>query len=161
MTMSGETPEPSTITNEEAAILDDLLNLNRDSQAGYVAAADVLQNTEYAELFRQYGQERQQNVSELSELLRAAGHTSAQNNSISGLFQQGWINLEVILTQGDAPIFATCERADALALSAYQDVMGRTTRADLMEILRQQFTRIRNAHDRVKALGAALTQTAR
>lgn len=159
--MSINTPKLIPITDEEAALLNSLLDFNLDSQGGYKAAAAVLQNAEYAELFRQYAQVRQQNANELSDLLRASGHTPDKVGSIPGLFQQGWINLESILSQGDAPIFATCERADALTLSAYQDVMGKTTREELLEILRQQFTEIRNAHDRVKALGAALEQANR
>jgi uncharacterized protein (TIGR02284 family) len=151
-------PELPAIADEEAALLNSLLDLNLDSKGGYTAAANVLHNRDYAELFHQYAEERRQNATELSELLRTSGHTPDQVGTIPGLFHQGWINLESILVQGDAPIFATCEQADALTLSAYQDVMGQTTREELMAVLRRQFTRIRNAHDRVKALGAALAQ---
>ena len=66
--------------------------------------------------------------------------------------------MESLLTQGDAPLFAECERADTLALAAYQDVMGKTTREELMVILRRQFTVIRDAHERVKVLRGALEQ---
>lgn len=159
--MSTITPKEITMTDEEAAHLNNLLAINLDSQGGYKTAADVLRNKEYAVLFRQYAQQRQENATELTRLIRASGHTPDKTGTIPGLFRQGWINLEAALTEGDAPIFAEIERADTLTVSAYQDVMGKITREEIMAVLRRQFTEIRNAYDRVKALRAALEQTHR
>lgn len=157
--MSTDRTSAIAMTEQEVAQFNHLLHLNRDSQGGYEAAADVLKHKEYADLFHQYAQQRQQNVTELSNLIRASEHVPGNTSRIPGLFQQGWINLESVLSQGDAPVFAAVERADATLLSAYQDVMGQTTREDLMEILRGQFTEIRDAHERIKALRGALEQT--
>lgn len=158
MTTQVPTTTNIALSDQEAALFNDLLQLNQDSQNGYATAAGGLSNPDYAELFRQYAQERQQNANELTQLIQASGHSAGQAGSLSGLFHQGRLNVEALLTQGDAPLFAECERADALTLAAYQDVMGKTTREELMVILRRQFTVIRDAHDRVKVLRGALEQ---
>jgi uncharacterized protein (TIGR02284 family) len=150
-----------TVDQQDAALLNDLLQLNLDSQNGYKTAADALRNKDYAERFHQYAQERQQNADELTQLLRANGHTGSKAGTLSGLFHQGWLNLEALLAAGDAALLADCERADALILSAYQDVMGKTTNEGLLDLLRRQFTVIRDAHDYVKTLRGALEQAVR
>lgn len=155
---TGQTTGHINLSDQEAALFNDLLQLNQDSQNGYETAAGALSNQDYADLFRQYAQERQQNSAELTQLLKANGHSVGKAGTLSGLFHQGRLNVESLLTQDDAPLFAECERADALALAAYQDVMGKTTREELMIILRRQFTLIRDAHDRVKVLRGALEQ---
>lgn len=166
--ISSTTPlSPTTPTNDvsvdqkEAALLNDLLQLNLDSQNGDQTAADALQNKTYAERLHQYAQERKQNADELTQLLRANGHTVSKAGTLSGLVHQGWLNLEALLAAGDASILAECERVDALILSAYQDVMGKTTNDELLALLRQQFTVIRGAHDYIKTLRGALEQAAR
>ncbi len=157
--MTDENNLPITLNDEEAVYLNNLLELNLDGQSGYKTAAEVLSNPDYATLFHQYAQEREQNSSQLIKLIQYSGYTADKMGSLPGLLHQGWLNLESLLTQGDAPIFAECERADELTLAAYQDTMGKITREELLEILRKQFTDIRNAYTRVKALRAALEQT--
>lgn len=149
------------IDQQEAALLHDLLQSNLDSQNGYQTAADALNNKDYATRFHQYARERQQNADELTHLLQANGHTVSKAGTLSGLFHQGWLNLEALLAAGDSAILAECERVDALILSAYQDVMGKTTNEDLLTLLRRQFTVIRDAHDYIKLLHDARKQAAR
>lgn len=158
MTMHVQTNSDLALSEQEATLFNDLLQLNLDGQSGYETAANALSNQDYAALFRQYAQEREANAAELTQLLQASGHSADKEGTMSGLFHQGRLNVESLLTQGDAPLFAECERADALTLAAYQDVMGKTTREELMVILRRQFTVIRDAHDRVKVLRGALEQ---
>lgn len=150
-----------TVDQQEATLLADLLQLNLDSQNGYQTAADGLRNKEYGARFQQYAQERKQNADELTQLLRATGHTVSEAGTLSGLFHQGWLNLETLLAAGDATILADCERVDELILAAYQDVMGKTTNEGILALLRPQFTLIRDAHNYIKTLRGALQQAAR
>ncbi len=157
--MTTASNRPITLNDEEAAHLNHLLEFNVDGQSGYTTAAEVLDNPEYAELCRQYAQERAENSTQLIDVIQKSGYAADKLGTLPGLLRQGWLNLESLLTQGDAPIFAECERSDELTLAAYQDVMGQINREALLEILREHFTKIRNAHVRVKALRAALEQT--
>lgn len=158
MTMDAQTTSELALSDQESTFFNDLLQLNLDGQSGYETAANALSNQDYVALFQQYAQERQANAAELTQLLQSSGHSADKAGTLSGLFRQGRMNVESLLTQGDAPLFAECERTDALTLAAYQDVMGKTTREELMVILRRQFTVIRDAHDRVKVLRGALEQ---
>lgn len=160
-TAAPRTAKDVTVDPQEAALLNDLLQLNLDSQIGYQTAVDGLRNKEYAARFHQYAQERKQNADELTQLLRATGHTVSKAGTLPGLFHQGWLNLEALLAAGDAAILADCERVDGLILAAYQDVMGKTTNEGILDLLRRQFTLIRDAYDYVRTLRGALEQAAR
>ncbi|MBX3014285.1 MAG: PA2169 family four-helix-bundle protein [Caldilineaceae bacterium] len=143
---------------QEAALFADLLEANRDSQEGYETAATAMTNPEYTTLLQQYAQQRKEIADELGDLLEASGHAPQTNGSLTSLLHQAWLNLEAMLTQGDAPMFAECQRSDELLLAAYQDVLGQLTREDRLTILRRQFTTIRDAYERVKLLRGALEQ---
>ena len=88
-------------------LFQDLLNLNSDDHHGYMTAANAVKNPEYVELFRQYAQERQRNATELGDILQRNGHTAGKAGTFAGILHQGWINLESLLTQGDAPSLAS------------------------------------------------------
>ena len=148
------------LPEEIATELKDLLQINLDGENGYAAAASDLKNEDYKTLFAGYAQERRAHADSLSELLRAHNYTPDKTGSLSGVLHEGWMNLRAALSSSDVSVFTECERADELALAAYQEVMGRTTEEPVLALLRHQFTNIRNAYERVKALRGALEQKA-
>ncbi len=150
-----------TLSQEEAALLNDLLQMNLDSQNGYETAAEALKNQEYALRFHQFAQERKANADELTDLLRTHGYRASKSGTLSGLFHQGWLNLESLLAAGDEALLAECERVDALILAAYQNVMGKSGDAEVTKLLRRQFTVIRDARNYNKNLHDALQQASR
>lgn len=154
-------PAALNLDDTLAAELKDLLQLNLNGQNGYTAAATDLKNEDYKTLLEGYAQERSEHADALSELLRANHYAPEKTGSLAGALHEGWMNLRSALSSGDISVFAECERADELALAAYQEVIGRTTDEPILEILRHQFTNIRNAYERVKALRGALEQSAR
>jgi uncharacterized protein (TIGR02284 family) len=149
------------INAAEAELLNDLIRLNLDGQHGYETAAADLQNAAYRDLLETYATERAALAAALRSLLQKEGHQPEGEGSFTGAFHQGWINLKAALSQGDAPILAECEQADRLALTAYQNVMGQTTNAPLLETLRSHHSTIKLAYERVKGLRAALEQVGR
>ncbi len=157
--MNNEKPIEA-MTENEAALVNDLVQLNLDGEGGYTTAANDLEHEEYAALLRTYASERIELATALRSLLQKEGHDAEQEGSFAGVFHQGWMNLKAALGGGDAPILAECEQADRLALSAYQDVMGKTTNESLLEVLRKQHSTIKVAYERVKALRSALEQSA-
>jgi uncharacterized protein (TIGR02284 family) len=149
------------VTATEAALINELIQLNLDGQGGYETAAADLHNQEYADLLQGYAQERSELADTLTPIVRQEGAKPEQAGSLSGAFHQGWINIKAALSQGDAPILAECEEADRLALMAYQDVMSKTTNEPLLALLRSQHSTIKVAYERVKTLRGALEQANR
>lgn len=151
-----DTHNTIAVTKHEATHINELISMNLDGQGGYTTAAGDLDNQEYAALFRTYAAERGKQAVELRPIVRQVGETPVDEGSFSGAFHQGWINLKAAMGQGDAAIMAECERADEMALSAYQDVMSESTNEGLLELLREHHQTIKVAYERVKGLRSAL-----
>lgn len=154
--MTNDIHSPVDINKHEATHINELISMNLDGQGGYTTAAGDLDNQEYAALFRTYAAERGKQAAELQPIVRQVGQTPVDEGSFSGAFHQGWINLKAAIGQGDAAIMAECERADEMALSAYQDVMSESTNEELLELLREHHQTIKVAYERVRGLRAAL-----
>jgi uncharacterized protein (TIGR02284 family) len=144
--------------HEIAVRLNQLIQLNLDAQVGYETAATHVANEDYRHLMREYAGRREQFAGELSRLVRNEGEEARESGSLEGLVRQAWINLKAALTNGDGAILEECRNADGIALRAYQDAIGEITVEPLLVILRRQFTDVRNAYERMKALSAALNR---
>jgi uncharacterized protein (TIGR02284 family) len=152
--------EPSTGDIELDAraleMINRLIQQNLDARAGYEAAANHVGSEQYRAMLGEFATQRAQFAEELGTLVRNQGEEPTESGTLSGLLQQGWINLKAALTNGDGAILAECQTADEVTLSAYQDAIGETTAEPLLVVLRSQFTDVRNACERVRALTAAL-----
>ncbi len=137
--------------------LNHLLELNIDSQTGYKLAAANIQTQQYREMLEEYASQRGNFTQRLSQLLGRANEDAADMGTLSGVLREGWLNLKAAFGTGDGAILAECASEDETVIRAYQDAMGSITQEPLLEVLRSQFTDIRNAYERVKALSSALS----
>lgn len=137
--------------------LNDLLTVLHDSREGFRTAADAIEDGDYAALFEEYAQQREQMAAELSNLIVRYHGEPVENGSVAGSLHRAWINIKAAATQGDDSILAECDLGEESALKTYQDVL--TTKEmsdDVREVIRQQMSLIRLAHERIHALNVAL-----
>lgn len=146
------------IDDKTVAHLNHLIQLNMDAQAGYETAAEHVEHEEYRRLLREYASQRAQFADELSQLVRGQHKEAEDSATLGGLLHQAWIDLKAALTNGDGAILAECQSADGILIRAYQDAIGEILAEPLLVILRAQFSDIRNAYERMRALSAALNQ---
>jgi uncharacterized protein (TIGR02284 family) len=156
-------PDFATMRNDELSdsIIDSLnrlVEINLDSTIGYQTAAGAMQNPDYGAMLRQYADDRRRFVGELSKLVQPYAELPEKSRTFPSIPQHDWRNLNSVLTDGDRAILDECEQADEIAVAAYQDVIAKVAPEPVLELLRQQFTDIRNAYERVRALSAALVQ---
>jgi uncharacterized protein (TIGR02284 family) len=140
--------------NDKAvSTLNNLIETLKDGEEGFRTAADGLTNPQTKSLFQQYSRERGQMVQELQSEVRRLGGAPETSGSVSGSAHRGWMNIKSAITgKDDASIIAEAERGEDVAKKAYEEA----TRADLpptaRPLVQQQAQRVREAHDRVRAL---------
>lgn len=137
--------------------LNHLLELNIDSQTGYKLAAANVHEAQYRGMLEEYANQRSLFASHLSQLINRTNENPTDMGTLSGVLREGWLNLKAALGSGDGAILAECASEDETVIRAYQDALGKITQEPLLEMLRGQFTDIRNAYERVKALSGALS----
>lgn len=140
------------------ARLNELIEHNIDSEAGYRIAADHMSEAQYRKLLNKYADQRHRFVEELRHLLQQGQETPVASGTLTRALREGWLNLKVGLDSSAGAIFAECVRADERVISAYQAAFGEIIQEPLLALLRPQFTAIRIAYERVKALSAALNR---
>ena len=139
----------STITT-----LNDLIEVLRDGQHGYKTAADDVKDTDLAQLFNRYAQQRAEFVAELQARVLALGENVEKSGSVLGSMHRGWINIKAALsTHEPHAVLAEAERGEDSAVESFQKALEREG-IDLptREIINRQYHEIKAAHDKVKQL---------
>ena len=143
-----------TITNDEViSTLNNLIEICKDGQDGFKAAAEGVEAPETKNLFYHYSQQRAQFAGELQEQVRHLGGDPEQSGSMAGAVHRGWINLKAALTGKDQhAVLTECENGEDSAVSNYQAALQKELPVDVKQLVSQQADTIKQAHDRVRSL---------
>lgn len=144
-------------TNDDViSTLNNLIETCKDGHTGFQTAAEGVNNSELKTLFYNYSQQRAQFAGELqNEVLRLGGDPE-KTGSIAASLHRGWINIKSAVTgKDDAAVIAECERGEDSAVSNYKDALKEKVPADIRSVIEQQYAKVQEAHDRIRALDKA------
>ena len=150
------------ITNDDASlhVLNALVRVGRDSERGYLAAADLVAEPELVQLFADHAVQRAKFVQELEERIRTLRSTPDNAvGSVAGGLHRGWMGLEAAIASNEThAILSECERGEDVATAAYRDAL-KTSNLDgqTRTLIQRQYELVQAAHDRVKQLRDSAT----
>ncbi|MDB6120908.1 MAG: hypothetical protein JWO08_4689 [Verrucomicrobiaceae bacterium] len=139
--------------------LNDLIEILKDGQEGFQAAAKDVESADLKALFNEYSLQRSSFAGKLQALVVSLGEPEPETGgSVAGALHRGWIDLKsAVSTQDSHAILAECERGEDSAVAGYRAVLDDPDLpADLRATVEKQFMGIKAAHDRVKALRDSL-----
>ena len=141
------------------ATLNKLITTTKDGEQGFRAAADAVKDPQTKALFHEYSRQRAQMARELQDEVRTLGGDPENAGSVSGSAHRGWMNIKSAVTGGnDATIIAEAERGEDVAKQAYEDALKQGLPPTTLSLVRQHSARVREAHDKVRALEQAGTR---
>ncbi|MBA2733938.1 MAG: PA2169 family four-helix-bundle protein [Acidobacteria bacterium] len=136
--------------------LNNLIETCKDGENGFRTAADGVKNSELKTLFNTYSQQRAQFAAELQSEVRNLGGDPEDTGSVAATLHRGWINIKSTVTgEDEAAVIAECERGEDSAVKNYKDAMNATLPTNLQSVIQRQFTQVKEAHDRIRALEKA------
>jgi uncharacterized protein (TIGR02284 family) len=135
--------------------LNGLIETCRNGEEGFRTAADHVKDAEVKELFRGYAEQRAEMVRELQKEVRAQGGDPEHAGTVGGAAHRGWMNLKAAVASGDESVIAEAERGEDIAKRAYEEALNAGLPPTTLALVREQSTRVRAAHDRVRALEKA------
>jgi uncharacterized protein (TIGR02284 family) len=142
--------------DESLSRLNDLIETCKDGEEGYRWAADKVEDAELKSLFSRYAEQRAHFASELQGEVRKLGGDPEDSGSAGGALMRGWINIKSALTGGDRKaILAECERGEDVAVESYQKAMEEGLPAEAQSLVREQYSQVKEAHDRIRDLDRA------
>ncbi len=143
--------------NDKAiSTLNSLIEILKDGEEGFKTAAAGLTDPQTKTVFQQFSRERGQMAQELQAEVRKLGGDPEKAGSMSGSVHRGWINIKSAVTgKSDASIVAEAERGEDIAKKAFEDAGKAGLPASASAVVHQQAVRVREAHDRVRAMERA------
>jgi uncharacterized protein (TIGR02284 family) len=140
---------------EIISTINDLIETLKDGQEGFRQASEAVKDSKLKSLFSEYSLQRSKFAGELqNEAISLGDHNPEDSSSTAGAMHRTWINLKAAITSGDDhAVLAECERGEDSAVAEYKKAMeDEDLSAPVRETISRQFTDVKNAHDRIKAL---------
>jgi len=135
------------------ALLNKLLEVCRDGEHGYRAAASDVKNSELAGIFEQYSQQRAKFAKELGAEIERLGGTPADHGTVTGALFRGWLNLKSAVTgSSSGAVIAACETGEDSAAAAFEQAVDSTIPGETRAIVTKQAKQIREAHSHMLRL---------
>jgi len=134
--------------------LQDLIQINRDSQEGYRDAAGRSKDPELKRLLDEVSLERAKFAADLeAEAVRWGKPDVARSGTALGAAHRGWVNLKAALGGGDDAILSSIETGDDTARERYDKAISDPEiPEDIIGILRNQAQAIVGTLDRIRSL---------
>lgn len=146
----------ATDNDNVISTLNNLIETCKDGENGFRTAADGVKNSELKTLFNTYSQQRAQFAAELQAEVRNLGGDPENTGSVAATLHRGWINIKSTVTgEDEGAVISECERGEDSAVRNYKDALNETLPANLQSIIQKQFTQVKEAHDRIRAMEKA------
>jgi uncharacterized protein (TIGR02284 family) len=140
-------------SHEITSVLNDLIEICRDSQKGFESAAKAVKDPVLRAELNQYSLQRAECAEELKAESESLGEAADDGGSVAGAVHRGWINLKAALATNDrSAILAECERGEDTAVEAYRDAIESGLPESVEKLVKSQFQKVRRVHDRIKEL---------
>lgn len=139
--------------------LNKLIETTKDGEQGFRTAAEAVKDPQTKALFQEYSRQRAQMARELQDEVRVLGGDPEKAGSVSGSAHRGWMNIKSAISgNDDATIIAEAERGEDVAKQAYEDALKEGLPPTTISLVREQAIRVREAHDKVRALEQTSTR---
>lgn len=146
----------ATDNDDTISTLNNLIETCKDGENGFRTASDGVKNQELKTLFLTYSQQRAQFASELQAEVRRLGGDPEKAGSVAATLHRGWINIKSTVTgEDEGAVISECERGEDSAVRNYQDALKENLPTELQTTIQRQYTQVKEAHDRIRALEKA------
>jgi uncharacterized protein (TIGR02284 family) len=140
---------------EIISTINGLIETLKDGQQGFKEAAEAVKDSQLKSLFNEYSLQRAKFAGELqNEAISLGEHDPEDSSSTAGAMHRAWIDLKSAITsQDDHAILSECERGEDSAVAEYKKAMEEEElSSNIRETISRQYTDVKSAHDRIKAL---------
>ncbi|MDQ3118928.1 MAG: PA2169 family four-helix-bundle protein [Verrucomicrobiota bacterium] len=126
----------------------------KDGQEGFRQASEAVSDSQLKSYLSELSLQRSKFAGELQSHIVQMGDSEPETtSSTAGALHRAWINMKSAITsRDDHAILSECERGEDSAVSEYKKAMEAELPSPARDIISRQYTDVKAAHDRVKAL---------
>lgn len=138
------------LDQETVSKIQDLIQINIDSQKGFAEAASQIKDATIGSAFSEFSKQRAGFAEQLQQYVSCSGETPVKEGSYAGAVHRTWLDLRAKLNGGDSlAVLSEAERGEDHIKSAYEDALKATTGSAMSDVLHEQYAIIKNGHDRI------------
>jgi uncharacterized protein (TIGR02284 family) len=142
--------------DETASTLNQLIQTCKDGEAGFLAAAEGVEDLNLRRLFESYCQQRAEFAAELQLEVRRLAEDPVESGHAMAALHRGWMDIKAGITGRDeGTIISECERGEDIAVRHYEKALDSGLPADLRVMVERQFLLVKEAHDQIRSLERA------
>jgi uncharacterized protein (TIGR02284 family) len=138
----------------DISVLNSLITTTIDSAKGFEHAAEHADAGRFAQMFRDFANERRQVVALLQQTVRALGGTPNDDGSLKADLHRRWIDLRDALARGgDREIIEEVERGEDYLKAKYDAALADDKLSPVAaDAIRKAYQSVRAGHDRASQL---------
>jgi uncharacterized protein (TIGR02284 family) len=142
--------------DETASTLNQLIQICKDGEGGFLAAAGTVEDANLRRLFESYSRQRAEFAAELQLEVRRVAEDPVESGHPTAALHRSWIDIKAGITGRDeGEIISQCERGEDFAVQEYQQALNSRLPADIRLIVERQSLQIQEAHDQIRSLEQA------
>ena len=134
-------------------LLNGLIETSRDGVESFKKCAEDAHDPQLKIYFQDRAKSCEEAVRTLSVEVRQYGGEPDKSGTTKGALHRVWIDFKTALTNKDnLAVLEECERAEDVALAAYEDALKEELPETLRSLITQQLEGVKRNHDRVRQL---------
>jgi len=134
-------------------VLNDLIEVSKNGEKGFEAAAGDTKNPELQALFSARARDCASGAAELQTVVTRLGGKPEDSGTVAGAVHRGWVNLKAAVAgRTDLAILEECERGEDVAKAEYTKALKETLPEDVRVIVERQYQGVLRNHDQIRDL---------
>ncbi|MDX2199005.1 MAG: PA2169 family four-helix-bundle protein [Phycisphaerae bacterium] len=143
----------ANLRDETITKLQDLIQLNIDSQKGFWQAAETIKDPTVAALFRRIASVRADNAAELKAHVAFNHEKPREDGSMLGTMHRWWLSARGALVGGDDHVvLSEAERGEDAIKQKYEEVLRELPGTAMNDVIIHQYARVKDQHERIRDL---------
>jgi uncharacterized protein (TIGR02284 family) len=138
-------------------ILQDLVQIARDSKSFYDSAMKEIKNPIVQKVFERMSQAKGALIAALSETIIASGETPQIGGTVAGSLRQAYADVLAAFSRNDEAVYAAqLEETEDRLLQHFDEALSKTDSMAVRAALKEQLPKVHACHDEMKRLKSSL-----
>jgi uncharacterized protein (TIGR02284 family) len=141
------------MSTDGASILNELIQITKDSEEGFRTAAENVKDSFLKETFLEKAEGCNQIISDLQDKVLEMDGDPENAGTLLGAMHRGWVSIKGTLTgKDDHSILEECERGEDVIKAAYSKALESNLPVDLRSLIEEKYKGVVKDHDLIRDL---------
>ena len=138
---------------DTTSLLNDLVQVTRDSKTFYEDVARETDNPRLRDVFNRMAMAKSSLIGALSAKLVSLGETPPDSGTMGGSLRKAYADIRATFSKDDDKVYvAQLEETEDRVLEEFEDALAKTDSVDVRRVLTEQLPKVRACHEEMRNL---------